>query len=38
MEKATLYMDYLNVTQKANGVFSHKGCKALDLAGKDGNM
>ena len=38
MEKAILYMDYLNVTQKANGVFSHKGCKALDLAGKDGNM
>ena len=35
LEKATLIMDYLNVSQKADGEFSHKGDKALDLSGKD---
>ncbi len=35
MEKAVFMMDYLNVSQGANGSFSHKGDKALDLAGKD---
>lgn len=35
LEKAVFMMDYLNISQKANGEFSHKGNKALDLAGKD---
>ena len=35
MEKAVLMMDYLNVTQGSGGEFSHKGDKAIDLAGKD---
>lgn len=35
MEKAIFLMDYLNISQKANGEFSHKGDKALDLSGKD---
>ncbi len=35
MQKAVLMMDYLNVSQKANSSFSHKGDKALDLSGKD---
>ena len=35
MEKAVLMMNYLNVSQKANNDFSHKGDCALDLAGKD---
>lgn len=35
MEKAVLLLDYLNVSQGANGSFSHKGDKALDLSGKD---
>lgn len=35
MEKAVLMLDYLNVSQKANGSFSHQGDKALDLSGKD---
>lgn len=35
MEKAVFLMDTLNVSQKANGNFSHKGDKALDIAGKD---
>lgn len=38
MEKAVLMMDYLNVTQKAGGEFSHKGDKALDIAGKDSGI
>lgn len=35
MEKAVLLMNTLNVSQKANNEFSHKGDKALDLSGKD---
>ena len=35
MEKAVLLMDTLNVSQKADGDFSHKGDKGLDLSGKD---
>ena len=35
MEKAIFMMDYLNITQKANNEFSHKGDKAIDIAGKD---
>ena len=35
MEKAVFLMDTLNVSQKANSNFSHKGDKALDIAGKD---
>lgn len=35
MEKAVFMMDYLNITQKANNEFSHKGDKAIDIAGKD---
>jgi len=35
MEKAVLLMNYLNVTQKGNSEFSHKGDKAIDIAGKD---
>ena len=35
MEKAVLWMDYLNITQKGNDEFSHKGDKAIDIAGKD---
>ena len=35
MEKAVLMMDTLNVSQKANSDFTHKGDKALDIAGKD---
>ena len=35
MQKAVLMVDYLNVTQGANGSFSHKGDKAIDIAGKD---
>lgn len=35
MEKAVFMMDTLNVSQKANSNFSHKGDKALDIAGKD---
>lgn len=38
MEKAVLLMDYLNVTQKANNDFSHKGDKAIDIAGKDSGI
>jgi len=38
MEKAVFMMDYLNVTQKANSDFSHKGDKAIDIAGKDSGM
>ncbi len=38
MEKAVLMMDYLNVSQKANNSFSHKGCKAIDLSGKDSGI
>ena len=33
MERAVLMMDTLNVSQKGNGNFSHKGDKALDLSG-----
>lgn len=35
MQKAVLMMDYLNISQKADGGFSHRGDKALDLSGKD---
>ena len=35
MEKAVLILNTLNVSQKANSSFSHKGDKALDLSGKD---
>lgn len=35
MEKAVLIVDYLNVTQGGNGSYSHKGDKAIDIAGKD---
>ena len=38
MEKAVLMMDYLNITQGSGGEFSHKGDKAIDLAGKDGGI
>lgn len=38
MEKAVLMLDYLNVSQKANGSFSHQGDKALDLSGKDSSV
>ena len=38
MEKAVLLMKYLNVTQRGDESFSHKGDKAIDLAGKDGNI
>ena len=35
MERAVLMMDYLNITQKGGSEFSHKGDKAIDIAGKD---
>lgn len=35
MQKAVLMMNYLNVSQRGGGEFSHKGDYALDLAGKD---
>ena len=35
MEKAVLLMDTLNISQKANSNFSHKGDKAIDISGKD---
>ena len=35
IEKAVFMMDYLNISQKANNSFSHKGSKAIDLSGKD---
>ena len=35
IEKAVLIMDYLRVTQKGEGEYSHKGDKAIDIAGKD---
>ena len=38
MEKAVLIMDYLNVTQRGNNDFSHKGDKAIDIAGKDSKI
>lgn len=38
MQKAVLMMNYLNVTQKGGGEFSHRGDKALDLAGKDSGI
>ena len=38
MEKAVLFMDYLNVTQKGNSSFSHQGDKAIDIAGKDSGI
>ena len=38
MEKAVFLMDYLNVTQKGNGSFSHQGDKAIDIAGKDSKI
>ena len=34
-EIAYFPMQYLNITQGVNGSYSHKGTKALDLAGKD---
>lgn len=38
MERAVLLMNTLNVSQKANNEFSHKGDKALDLSGKDSGI
>lgn len=38
MEKAVFMMDYLNITQKANNEFSHRGDKAIDIAGKDSGI
>lgn len=38
MQKAVLMMNYLNVSQRGGGEFSHKGDDALDLAGKDGGI
>ena len=38
MEKAVLLMNKLNVSQKADGEFSHKGDKGLDLSGKDSGI
>lgn len=38
MEKAVFMMDYLNITQNANSSFSHKGDKAIDIAGKDSGI
>lgn len=35
MEKAVLMMDYLNVTQRGENDYTHRGDKAIDLAGKD---
>lgn len=35
MERAILLMETLNISQKANGEFSHKGDKAIDISGKD---
>ena len=35
MEKAVLLMETLNISQKANGEFSHKGDKAIDISGND---
>lgn len=35
MQKAYFPMEYLRVTQKANGAHSHAGSLALDLGGKD---
>lgn len=35
MEKAVLIMDYLNVTQRGENDYTHKGDKAIDIAGKD---
>ena len=35
MEKAVLMMDYLNVTQKGDNDYTHRGDKAIDLGGKD---
>ena len=37
MQKAVLMMDYLRVTQGGDGNYSHKGNKAIDLGGFDGN-
>ena len=31
-------MKYLNVTQSGDDSFSHKGDKAIDLAGRDGGI
>lgn len=38
MQKAVLMMNYLNVSQRGGGEFSHKGDYALDLTGKDGGI
>jgi len=38
MEKAVFMMDYLNITQKADNEFSHKGDKAIDISGKDSGI
>lgn len=38
MERAVLLMNTLNVSQRANNEFSHKGDKALDLSGKDSGI
>lgn len=38
MEKAVLMLNTLNVSQKANSEFSHKGDKALDISGSDSGI
>ena len=38
MEKAVLMLNTLNVSQKANNEFSHKGDKAIDISGSDGGV
>lgn len=38
MQKAVLMMNYLNVSQRGGGEFSHKGDDALDLVGKDSGI
>ena len=38
MQKAVLMMDYLRVTQGGENDYSHKGDKAVDIAGKDGKI
>ncbi len=38
MQKAVLSLDYLNITQGSNNSFSHKGDKAIDIAGKDSSI
>ncbi len=37
-ETALFPMQYLNISQGVNGSYSHQGCNALDLAGKDSGI